>query len=131
MPVRIVAAGRDASPPPHPPAGGAAMTDIPAVDGIITRRLDASLADLSRLCSQSSVSASGQGIAECAALVGEMLRARGFTVQTIATAGHPVIFGERRGKSDRRMLFYNHYDVQPPEPLELWLSPPLPPTIRH
>src|SRR3990172_8416846 len=115
---------------PYPTAGGAAMTDITAVDGIITRRLEASLADLSRLCSQPSVSASGQGIAECAAVVGEMLQGRGFTVQTIATAGHPVIFAERRGKSDRRMLLYNHYDVQPPEPLELWLSPPFQPTIR-
>src|SRR3990170_3534457 len=111
---------------PYPAAGGAAMTDLTAIDGIITRRLEASLADLSRLCSQPSVSASGQGIAECATLVGEMLQARGFTVQKITTPGHPVIFGERRGKSDRRMLFYNHYDVQPPEPLELWLSPPFP-----
>ena len=106
------------------------MTDLTAVDGIITGRLEASLADLARLCSQPSVSASGLGIAECAALVGGMLRARGFAVQTIATAGHPVVYGERRGKSYRRMLFYNHYDVQPPEPLELWISPPFQQTIR-
>jgi acetylornithine deacetylase/succinyl-diaminopimelate desuccinylase-like protein len=106
------------------------MTDIAAVDGIITRRLETSLADLARLCSQPSVSASGQGIAECAELVGELLRARGFAVQTISTAGHPVIFGERPGRSPRRMLFYNHYDVQPPEPLELWITPPFQPTIR-
>jgi acetylornithine deacetylase/succinyl-diaminopimelate desuccinylase-like protein len=106
------------------------MTDIAAVDGIISRRLEASLADLARLCSQPSVSATGQGIQECAALVGDMLKARGFSIQTIATAGHPVVYGERRGRSDRRMLFYNHYDVQPPEPLELWDSPPFQPTIR-
>lgn len=106
------------------------MTDIAAVDGIISRRLEASLADLARLCSQPSVSATGQGIQECAALVGDMLKARGFSIQTIATAGHPVVYGERRGRSDRRMLFYNHYDVQPPEPLELWISPPFQPTVR-
>jgi acetylornithine deacetylase/succinyl-diaminopimelate desuccinylase-like protein len=106
------------------------MTDIDVVDGIIARRMDASLAELARLCSQPSISASGQGIAECAALVGEMLRARGFEVRTISTAGHPVVFGELRGRTDRRLLFYNHYDVQPPEPLELWTSPPFEPTIR-
>jgi acetylornithine deacetylase/succinyl-diaminopimelate desuccinylase-like protein len=106
------------------------MTDLAALDKIIARRRDASLAELGRLCSQPSVSASGQGISECAALVGDMLRSRGFSIQTIATAGHPVVFGERRGRSDRRMLFYNHYDVQPPEPLELWITPPFQPTIR-
>jgi len=106
------------------------VTDFASVDQIVARRLENSLAELSRLCAQPSVSASGQGIAECAALVGEMLRARGFTVQTIATAGHPVVFGERAGRSARRMLLYNHYDVQPPEPLELWTSPPFQPTRR-
>src|SRR6202022_3318629 len=38
--------------------------------------------------------------------------------------GYPVVFGEVAGRSDRTLLFYNHYDVQPPEPLELWDSPP-------
>jgi acetylornithine deacetylase/succinyl-diaminopimelate desuccinylase-like protein len=106
------------------------VTDNAAIDQIVTRRLDASLADLARLCAQPSVSASGEGIAECSALVGEMLRTRGFAVQMIATSGHPVVFGERAGRSDRRLLFYNHYDVQPPEPLDLWISPPFQPTIR-
>ena len=106
------------------------MAEIAAVDRIISNRLEESLAELARLCAQPSVSASGQGIPECAALVGEMLRQRGFTVQTIATAGHPVVFGERPGRSDRRLLLYNHYDVQPPEPLELWTTPPFEPTIR-
>jgi acetylornithine deacetylase/succinyl-diaminopimelate desuccinylase-like protein len=46
------------------------------------------------------------------------------------TKGFPVIVAERVGQSDRTLLFYNHYDVQPPEPLELWESPPFEPALR-
>jgi acetylornithine deacetylase/succinyl-diaminopimelate desuccinylase-like protein len=46
------------------------------------------------------------------------------------TRGFPVVFAERAGSSDRTLLFYNHYDVQPPDPLELWNSPPFEPIIR-
>lgn len=106
------------------------MHDFTAIDGIITRRLDESLAELSRLCAQPSVSASGEGIRECAALVADMLGSRGFAVRVLETAGHPVVFGERGGRSERTLLLYNHYDVQPPEPLDLWDTPPFQPTIR-
>jgi acetylornithine deacetylase/succinyl-diaminopimelate desuccinylase-like protein len=68
---------------------------------------------------------------ECAALVGEMLRQRGFQVEILPTGGPPVVFGERRGRSGKTLLIYNHYDVQPPEPLELWDSPPFEPTLRE
>jgi hypothetical protein len=50
--------------------------------------------------------------------------------QVMETEGAPVVFGERKGKSDKTLLIYNHYDVQPPEPLELWDSPPFEPVIR-
>ena len=106
------------------------MTDFARVDRSIATRLDASLAELARLCSSPSVSADGKGMRECATLVGDMLRRRGFTVQILDTAGAPVVFGDRPGRSDRTLLFYNHYDVQPPEPLELWETPPFQPSIR-
>jgi len=92
--------------------------------------MDESIAELSRLCAQPSVSASGEGVRECAELVAEMIRARGFDVQLIETPGQPVVVGKAQGKSPRTFLFYNHYDVQPPEPLELWDSPPFEPTLR-
>ncbi len=106
------------------------MTDFAAVDRHIVDHLDATLSELAVLCKQPSISAQGVGIRECAELVGAMLRRRGFKVEILATAGNPVVYGEADGASDRTLLFYNHYDVQPPEPLELWASPPFEPTIR-
>ncbi len=106
------------------------MADIKAVDAAIKERTDQSLEELARFCAQPSVAAQGLGMEPCAELVKEMLAARGFEVQILPTAGFPVVFAERKGRSDRTLLFYNHYDVQPPEPLELWETPPFEPTIR-
>ena len=59
-----------------------------------------------------------------------MLEKRGFKIQILPTEGAPVVYAERKGKNDKTLLFYNHYDVQPPEPLELWESPPFEPERR-
>ena len=107
------------------------MTDFTKIDQYLTTHMDESIAELSRLCAQPSVSAQNYGLKECAALVGEMLKKRGFHVEVLATAGAPVVFAERRGRANKTMLFYNHYDVQPAEPLELWETPPFEPTLRN
>ncbi|MDZ7592531.1 MAG: M20/M25/M40 family metallo-hydrolase [Rubrivivax sp.] len=56
----------------------------------------------------------------------------GFATETIATPGHPVVLAEWRKapKGAPTVLVYGHYDVQPPEPLELWTSPAFEPTVR-
>jgi acetylornithine deacetylase/succinyl-diaminopimelate desuccinylase-like protein len=69
-------------------------------------------------------------MAECAQLVGRILERHGFEVQSFETPGNPIVVGHAKGRSERTMLFYNHYDVQPPEPLELWVSPPFEPEVR-
>src|SRR3990172_1312842 len=67
---------------------------------------------------------------ECASLVAAMLHDRGFSAEIMPTDGAPVVFAERKGESNKTLLFYNHYDVQPAEPLDLWDSPPFEPTLR-
>lgn len=97
--------------------------DYDKIDAYIDKNLDKSLEELKRYVEQPSISAQGIGLRECAQLVKEMLEKRGFTSEIMDTEGAPVVFGERKGKSDKTLLIYNHYDVQPPEPLELWDSP--------
>lgn len=99
-------------------------------DAFLETHLDDSIAELSRLVAQPSVSAQKSGLVECAHMVADMLRQRGFAVEIIPTEGAPVVYGERKGRSDKTLLFYNHYDVQPAEPLELWDSPPFEPSLR-
>jgi len=106
------------------------MLDYTRIDRYLEQHMDESIAELSRLCAQPSVAAQNWGLKECAALVSEMLRNRGFTVQIIPTGGAPVVFGELKGCSQKTLLFYNHYDVQPPEPIELWHTPPFEPTLK-
>ncbi|MCU0433997.1 MAG: dipeptidase [Bacteroidia bacterium] len=51
--------------------------------------------------------------------------------EIIPTPGHPIVYGEKRmGDNLPTVLVYGHYDVQPPDPLELWTSPPFEPVIR-
>jgi acetylornithine deacetylase/succinyl-diaminopimelate desuccinylase-like protein len=54
-----------------------------------------------------------------------------FDVQIIPTRGHPVVFAQWLGAAGKpTVLVYGHYDVQPPDPLEKWISPPFAPAIR-
>lgn len=78
-----------------------------------------------------SISAQNKGIAEVAAILVDLLKGMGFEATTIATKNHPMVLGRLETKPGRpTVLLYGHYDVQPPEPYELWDSPPFEPTIR-
>lgn len=106
------------------------MADMEKIDAYLNQHMDESIAELSRLCAQPSVAAQNWGLVECAELVGDMLSSRGFDIDVMPSGGAPVVYGERDGQGDKTLLFYNHYDVQPPEPLELWESPPFEPEVR-
>lgn len=85
------------------------------------------VAGLQRLIRQPSVSARGEGIEECAELVRGMLEESGIRSEVLRVRGAaPLVYGEVRSEQNpsRTVLFYNHYDVQPEEPLDLWDDPP-------
>lgn len=80
---------------------------------------------------QPSISAHGVGIAETADFLLGRLQALGMDAQLMPTAGWPLVLGRRFDAPGKpTVLLYGHYDVQPPDPLEEWLSPPFEPTIR-
>lgn len=89
-----------------------------------------SLKPLIELLKIPSISTRHEGIDECAEKLKQLLDEAGCKTQIIQTKGHPVVFAEKKGMTDKTLLFYNHYDVQPPEPLDEWVSPPFEPTIR-
>jgi acetylornithine deacetylase/succinyl-diaminopimelate desuccinylase-like protein len=103
---------------------------IGQIDSFLSSRLDDYLAETAELCAQPSISARKEGVRECAELVMKILGRHGFEAQMFETAGSPVVVARAKGRSERTLLFYNHYDVQPPEPLEQWTTPPFQPTIR-
>ncbi len=100
------------------------------IDALLPASLNQYIAETARLCAQPSVSAQREGTRECAGLIVETLAVHGFEVSSFPTPGNPIVVGRAPGRSDRTLLFYNHYDVQPPEPLEFWTSPPFEPTVR-
>jgi acetylornithine deacetylase/succinyl-diaminopimelate desuccinylase-like protein len=61
----------------------------------------------------------------------ELAAAGPLEVRTLPTGGHPAVYGEWLAAPGKRtVLVYGHYDVQPPDPLEKWHSPPFTPTVR-
>ncbi|MFH1688565.1 MAG: dipeptidase [bacterium] len=90
--------------------------------------------DLFKLLTFPSVSAKTEhkaDLRECAAWLQAHLAKIGFKAKVMPTGGHPVVYAEYRvDKKAPTVLYYGHYDVQPPEPLGLWTSPPFKPTVR-
>lgn len=97
---------------------------------VIEERKQVYLDWLTAICQQPSVAAQNWGMAETAQLVEKLLTDIGATVRQVPTKGFPVVYGEIGGTGDKILSFYDHYDVQPPEPLELWESEPFKPDIR-
>ncbi|MSP12293.1 MAG: M20/M25/M40 family metallo-hydrolase [Chloroflexi bacterium] len=85
---------------------------------------------LKDLCRQPSVSAEQSGLTEMAHLVAQTMQSLGIESRIMPSDGAPVVYGQMAGRSNRTVLLYNHYDVQPVDPLSEWQSPPFEPTER-
>ncbi|MFT4416973.1 M20 family metallopeptidase [Fredinandcohnia humi] len=81
-------------------------------------------------CNQPSVSAQNRGMLEMKDLVKAFLGKIGAEVEEIPTSGYPIIYGELGKRKDKTLTFYNHYDVQPEDPINQWLSDPYKTDIR-
>ena len=88
--------------------------------------------DLLRIPSVSAKSEHKADMTKCAEAVKKSLLDAGCSkAEVMATDGHPVVYGEKIiDPSKPTVLVYGHYDVQPPEPLELWHSGPFEPVIK-
>lgn len=99
----------------------------------VEAHLDEFLDDLFDLLAQPSVSATGEGVAECTDLVEAYCEAYGFDeVDVVETDGHPAVLAHAYvdgGDDAPTILLYGHYDVQPVDPAE-WTTPPFEPTVR-
>jgi acetylornithine deacetylase/succinyl-diaminopimelate desuccinylase-like protein len=103
--------------------------------GSIDARREQSIADLKHLLRIPSVSTKpehAQDLKNCADWLAAQLREMKLTANVIPTKGHPIVLANSERKTGRpTVLMYGHYDVQPPEPLEQWTSPPFEPTERN
>src|SRR5690606_761847 len=90
------------------------------------------LLDLLRIPSVSADSKHKADMLTCAEAIKVALEAAGCDKAEICpTPGHPIVYGEKMVDAARpTVLVYGHYDVQPPDPLNLWDSPPFEPVIK-
>lgn len=105
------------------------------VNAYIDRNLGRFIEELLVLIRQPSVSARWEGVEECSRLLVQMMERVGIRPRVLPMGGKrnpPLVYGEiLNPEAKRTLLIYGHYDVQPPEPLDAWESPPFQPTIRN
>jgi acetylornithine deacetylase/succinyl-diaminopimelate desuccinylase-like protein len=108
------------------------MPDLNDVFAHVDAHRDELLERLFVYLRQPSISAHKQGLGETAEHARRLLERAGVgNARVVPTAGGPMVMGERLNAPGKpTVLVYGHYDVQPPDPLELWESPPFEPTVR-
>ena len=91
------------------------------------------LEELRTYVKQPSISTQNKGVEDCAELVKKMMDKIGFETKIIQIKnGYPVVYGEIMAKKNAKtIIFYNHYDIQPPEPLEEWETDPFGGEIKN
>ena len=107
------------------------MSGFADFDAFVRAREREYIDELKVLIRQPTISAQGIGIPETARIILDRTKKRGGIAAEALTVdgGPPTIVGET-GRGERTLLIYNHYDVQPPDPLDEWETPPFEPTER-
>ena len=123
----------DAGGPQSAPVGGVPIDA--ALEAELAAGLPAAIAELNDFCRIPSVStdpAYRDGILMAADWIAQRLERAGFkTIETVLTGGHPLILASWcEAEGAPTVLVYGHYDVQPPDPVERWTTPPFAPTVR-
>lgn len=111
------------------------QSELDTLKDYFKKNNDAALQDYYTFLKYQSVSsepAYRDQVLACADWVANYLKKIGLQVELWPTIGHPTIFAkyDKAGPSQPTLLIYNHYDVQPVDPLDLWHSPPFVPTLR-
>lgn len=109
--------------------------DLQQVDSYIEDNKERFIEELVALLKVPSVSADPKyagDVAKTAELLRDLMEAAGIeNLEICPTAGHPIVYGDKIiDPSLPTVLVYGHYDVQPPDPIELWDSPPFEPVIK-
>ncbi len=103
------------------------MTNVNAIKHVDSH-MNSLISDLQTLIRQPSVSAKNEGIEECAKLVKKLLKKSGVPseILRLKKGVAPIVYGEIKSKQNptKTLMFYNHYDVQPAEPFDLWDDQP-------
>lgn len=104
---------------------------MPTLKETVRTQTEPALEVLRALIRQPSVAATGEGLTDAAALVHRTFEQAGARVMIATHDGAaPAVIADFPGAGDRTLLFYDHYDVQPPDPLNEWTSPPFEPAVR-
>jgi succinyl-diaminopimelate desuccinylase len=108
------------------------MSDIDRYLQSQAERFEEELCQLLRIPSVSADPDRREDVGRAADWVADQFRRLGFSTETIQTSGHPLVYAESPEVAGAAtVLVYGHYDVQPPDPLQKWISPPFEPTRRE
>ncbi|HEX9987554.1 MAG TPA: M20/M25/M40 family metallo-hydrolase [Chloroflexia bacterium] len=110
--------------------GDMIAADFEAYDQYIEQHFDEMVQELRDFCAQPTLAGQRIGVEEGVVLVRGLLEGVGARTLPVPAGDAPPVVLAELGSGERTLLMYNHYDVQPPEPLELWDSPPYAGDVR-